>query len=136
MAENTIGILCTDDNVALAESLRCLIEQEPDLRWLGHLVSTDGLIDEVRRHEPDVLLLDLALPGEDPFELMKKMDRLGLAARVLVLSGFISAEYVERAMDSGAWGYVAKDEGPDALIAAIRRVAAGEVAFTSPSRRS
>lgn len=125
-----IGVLCVDDNEAVVSAIRCLVEAENDLHWLGHLESADQLIDSARSLRPTVILLDLDMPGVHPFDAMSQLAREAPDVRVVVVSGYLSDEYIDAAMDAGAWGYVAKSEGPDAIVEAIRRAAQGQVAFS------
>lgn len=124
-----IGILYVDDNTSLAESIRVLIDAASDLKWLGHLPSAEHLAAEVAATSPQIVLLDISMPGPHPLETLEAMVSAGSQVRAIVVSGYVDSDYVMQAMDAGAWGYVGKHESPDAIFDAIRRVARGDVVF-------
>jgi two-component system, NarL family, response regulator DesR len=123
----TIRILCVDDNPAVIEALRLKVSLEPDLAWAGHLESADHLQDEVERAHPDVVLLDVDMPGTDPFEALRAISDAYPDTRTLMFTAHAKGELVDRAVGAGAWGYLLKSEGATALVNAIRRVSLGEV---------
>lgn len=125
----TISILCVDDNPAIAEALRCMIENERGMSWVGHLETADRLTPEAQGLEPDVVLLDLDLPGRPAFDALAELVQIVQDVRVIILSGHMSERLIDQALDAGAWGYVNKNEGPGAVIQAIHRVIAGECVF-------
>ena len=129
MAPGVIGIVCVDDNTAVGEAVRCRIELEPDLRWLAHFYSADELAEHAPRLEPDVVLLDLDMPGKDALEALQELIDACPRTKTIVLSGYVSEDYIDRAIDAGAWGYIAKSEGPEVIITAVRQVMAGQVAL-------
>ena len=125
----TLRVLCVDDNAALIEALRIKLLMEGDILPVGHLLSADGLVDKVCETRPDVVLLDIDMPGADPVAALTALTAAHPDVRTLILSGYIREEYVNRALDAGAWGYVVKSEEPAVIIEALRRVAGGTFAF-------
>lgn len=125
----SISLLCVDDNVPLAEALHCLIDTEPDLEWAGHLESTDRLLEEALSLKPDLVLLDLDLPGPPALEVLDRLVEQLPDTRVVILSGYMSEALLDRAADAGAWGYINKNDGPAALLSGIRRVIDDECVF-------
>jgi DNA-binding NarL/FixJ family response regulator len=122
-----IRVLCVDDNDLVADALGVRLAHAGGFEWLGHLAHADGLADEVERRRPDVVLLDIDMPGPDPFEALTEISRRCAAVRVLMFSGHIqSREVAERAIEAGAWGYLSKHESAEDIVSAIRRVAKGE----------
>lgn len=122
-------VLCVDDSAAVAEAVRCLVESQPNLEWVGHLLTADDLVTEAARLNPDIVLLDLDLPGRPAFEALAELMEREPNTKAIILSGFMSDALVDRAFDAGAWGYVNKNDGPQAIIAAIRRVQQNEFAL-------
>ena len=130
----TIGVLIVDDQALLRGGFRVLVESAPDMTVVGE--AADGLqaVSSVRQHSPDVVLMDVRMPGLDGIEATRRIttDPAGAGCRVLVLTTFDLDEYVYGALRAGASGFVLKDSSPEELLAAIRVVAAGE-ALLAPS---
>lgn len=128
-------VLCVDDCSDTTAMMRVLLDSDPGMACVGCLGSADELLREVRRGpRPDVIVLDATMPGVSPFAAMTELAATFPEVRTIVYSAHDDAAFVDRAMDAGAWGCVSKDVGPEELLAAIRRVAAGEVVV--PGRRS
>ncbi|MCC6678568.1 MAG: response regulator transcription factor [Phycisphaerales bacterium] len=129
MSARIIRVLCVDDHAFLAEGLKARLELEPDLQFAGRLSSADGLVQQVKQLKPDIVLLDIEMPGADPFEAADDIRRQCPDTRVVFLSAFIRDHYINSAFKAGAWGYFSKSDDPDALAEGIRRAAHGEFAF-------
>jgi two-component system response regulator NreC len=129
MEERKIRVLCVDDHAFLVDGLRARFALEPDIECVGRLDRADELLAETRKLHPDIVLLDIEMPGADPFEATDELRRLAPGSRVVILSAYVRDHYIQAAFKAGAWGYFSKSEDPDAIVAGIRRVAAGEVAF-------
>jgi DNA-binding NarL/FixJ family response regulator len=121
-------VLCVDDHAFLVEGLRVRLESEPDLEFAGHLERADHLVEEVRRRRADVVLIDIEMPGTEPFEALQDLSRQCPDARAIILSAFVRDHYIDAAYRAGAWGYLCKSDPPEAVIDGIRRVARGESA--------
>lgn len=128
---DSIRVLCIDDNDLVAAALAVKLQAQPNIVWLGHRPSADSLIADVRVLQPHIVLLDLDMPGQDPLAAMKSAVDAGLTARMVVLSGHVSLELIDRAIAAGAWGYVSKSDGDSAVLDAIRKVASGEFALSA-----
>jgi len=129
MNSRTIRVLCVDDNQALVDALRIKLAAERDIEAVGHLLSADELVEAVERMQPDIVLLDLDMPGRDPLAALSELAVTHPHVRTIILSGYVREDFINRALDAGAWGYVAKGEEPDVIVAALRRVASGNFAF-------
>jgi DNA-binding NarL/FixJ family response regulator len=127
-----ITVLCVDDNPEVAEAIKLALQSVPDIEFVGCLSEAGALVDEACRTSPDVVLLDIDMPGKNPFEAMNELSGTCPDVRVLMYSGHIRMELIDRALENGAWGYVAKSDELSALLAAIRRAARGEFTL-SPS---
>jgi DNA-binding NarL/FixJ family response regulator len=131
MMKKSIRILCVDDHAFLVEGLRTRFELEDDLDCVGRLASADGLVHEAKRLTPDIVLLDIDMPGPDPFEAITDLQRHCPACRVVMLSAFVRDHYISSAFKAGAWGYFSKNEEAAEIIDGIRTVAQGRVAMGS-----
>jgi NarL family two-component system response regulator YdfI len=125
-----IPIVIADDHAVLRESLAALLETQKDFKVVGKAGSGSEALEQVNRHHPGVLLLDLFMPGGDGFEVLRTLDRAGSRVASVVLTGSESQPDYVQVVRLGARGLVLKGEGPERLFAAIRSVASGELAFT------
>lgn len=128
------AVLCIDDNEWIGESLMRMLRREEGFVWKGWLPSEDGIWEKLAESPHAVVLLDIDVPGQDSFMLVERIAARCPQARVLMLSGHVQPQLVDRAIAAGAWGYVSKNEETSAILEALRQVAAGRVAF-SPSVR-
>jgi two-component system response regulator DesR len=129
MPADGIRVLCVDDNAALVQALQVRLSHEPDIITVGHLLSADGLLEEVAQREPNIVLLDLDMPGRDAMLALRELSATYSNVRTVILSGYVREDLINRALDAGAWGYIAKSEDPDVIVDALRRVAGGSFAF-------
>lgn len=125
-----IRILCVDDNQYVAEAMGVKFGRARGLKWLGWLPTADALVAAVQRERADVVVVDVDMPGPDPLVAVAELRDRFPETRTLVFSGHVRFELVERALEAGAWGYVSKNDGEDALIQAVRDVMAGELALS------
>ncbi len=128
---NKIRIVIADDHAVLRESLAALLATQPDFEVVGKASNGGEALWHVRQTHPDVLVLDLFMPGADGFEVLRTLERNQLRVASVVLTGSdTEADYVQ-VVRLGARGLVLKGDDPQKLFAAIRNVAAGELAFSN-----
>ncbi|WP_418956286.1 response regulator [Streptomyces tritici] len=127
MADRTIRVLLVDDHQVVRRGLRTFLEVQDDIEVVGE--AADGAEGVARAEElrPDVVLMDVKMPGMDGIEALRKLRELANPAKVLVVTSFTEQRTVVPALRAGASGYVYKDVDPDALAGAIRSVHAGHV---------
>jgi DNA-binding NarL/FixJ family response regulator len=125
-----IRILCVDDHAFVVEGLQARLGTEPDLEVIGSLDKADELTAKVAEFRPDVVLLDVDMPGRDAFEAIEDLLRSSPEVRVVLLSGYIRDTYLDAAVKAGAWGYLSKQDPPASIATAIRDVVSGRVAFS------
>ena len=130
-----VRVLCVDDNDLVAEAIGRKLTLAGGFTWLGRLCEADELIEETRRLRPHVVLLDIDMPGADPFEMLAQLTRESPDTAVLMLSGHVRIDLIERAIEAGALGYVSKNEATHTLIDAIQRAAHGEFVLGPEARR-
>jgi DNA-binding NarL/FixJ family response regulator len=121
-----IRVMLVDDHAVLRSGLRLLIESHPGMRVIGEAGSRTDALAVAEREQPDIILLDLNLPGTDGYELLPDLLHAVRGARVLILTGETDLEAHVRALRLGAIGVVLKEKAPEVLIKAIRGVYAGE----------
>jgi DNA-binding NarL/FixJ family response regulator len=129
-----ISLYCIDDNDFIAEALMRRLRDSTDLRWAGWSSSPDALVALLPDRAPDVLLLDIDIPGQDTFALVRRLTLEAPALRVIFFSGHVRASYIDRAFEAGAWGYASKNDDTAELLQGVRAVARGEV-YLSPEAR-
>jgi two-component system NarL family response regulator len=121
-----IRVMVVEDHFVVRVGLVEVIHSQPDMAVVAEAKNGLDAIDLFRRHSPDVVLMDLRIPGLDGLGAMTSILEEWPAARIVVLSTFGGEEDIIRAIRAGARGYYLKDVGGEELIAAIRAVHAGE----------
>ena len=125
-ANGDIRLLCVDDNVEVLGAMGLLFDGSNGIKVVGCITDARVLDAEIARQQPDVVALDLFIPGQDSLELMRSAKEKHPLVHFLVLSADDSDEHVERALAKGATGYELKDGNFERLARAIRVVARGE----------
>jgi two-component system response regulator NreC len=126
MAE-PIKILLVDDHAMFRAGIRALIEAEDRMEVIGEASSGDEAVDRVRELKPDLVVMDLAMPGSNGLEATRRISALGLDTSVLVLTVHAEEEYLVPVVEAGASGYLTKTSADTDLLEAIRVVARGQV---------
>lgn len=133
-SEPSIAVLCVDDNTLLIEAVAAMLRSTPGFSFVGHLPSADRLTETARASRPAVVLLDLDMPGKDPFDAIRELSVAAPEVRIIIFSGHVRRDLLDRAIDAGAWGYVSKSDGELALLDGIRGVVGGEFALSPEVR--
>jgi len=120
-------IFLVDDHPVLRDGLRRLLEAESDLHVCGEAESARKAIDRIEDASPELIIIDISLPGPSGIELIKGLKARFPKLRMLVLSMHDEALYAERALRAGAKGYVMKQAPTEYLLTAVRRVLMDEV---------
>ena len=131
----TIRVVLVDDHAVLRSGLEQLLSGEPDLEVVGTAADGAAALEEVRRTRPDVVLMDLQMPGTDGVSATRQIVAEG-GPDVLVLTSFSDADRIVAALDAGAVGYLLKDADPDDIIEGVRAVARGESPLHPRAARS
>jgi two-component system response regulator NreC len=121
----TLRVLVVDDHAVVRSGLRKVLEAEPDLEVVGEAGTAERAIFETIALKPDVVLLDVVMPGKSGIEVIPDVLRHGDGAKVVVLSMQDDSRYVREAFAAGASGYVLKEAADAEVVAAVREVAAG-----------
>lgn len=120
-----IRLLLVDDQKLMREGLRTLLELEPDLKVVGQAEDGEAALGAYAAHQPDVVLMDIRMPGMDGVEATWRLRERWPQARVIILTTFDDDEYVFEGLRAGALGYLLKDVSGQELAEAVRTVAAG-----------
>jgi DNA-binding NarL/FixJ family response regulator len=121
-----ISVLIVDDQDLVREGLRMLLEAEPDLAVAGEAGTGSQALAQARLLDPDVILMDVRMPGMNGIEATTRLVQAGSRARILMLTTFNLDEYVYHALKAGASGFLLKDASRERLTGAVRAVSTGE----------
>lgn len=122
-----ITLVLADDHPLLLDGMESLFRLEKDFKVAARCVNGEETVRAVRKHKPDILVLDIRMPGRDGISVLREMSKEKLPTRSVVLTGAISEEEVGEAVRLGARGLVLKELAPKLLVQCIRRVHAGEL---------
>jgi DNA-binding NarL/FixJ family response regulator len=127
-----IRVLIADDQALVRGGFRSILDGQDDIEIVGEAEDGAEAVEAAARLRPDVVLMDVRMPGVDGIEATRRIVALGLDARVLVLTTFDVDDYVYEAMKAGASGFLLKTAPPRQLAEAVRTIAAGD-ALLAPS---
>ncbi len=130
-ATRPISVLLVDDHAVVREGYRRLLERDDNLTVIGEAASIADALQLDGALRPDVIVLDIALPGVSGIEILRRLVARRPEARVLMFSMYQDGIYATHAMSAGAYGYLSKASAPDLLVSAVRTVADGR-RFISP----
>jgi len=128
----SVSILLADDQAMLRLGFRLVLEAENDMRVVGEAGDGKAAVSMTAALRPDVVLMDVRMPGMDGIEATRRIVAAGTATRVLILTTFDLDEYAYEGLRAGASGFLLKDVPPAELLSAIRAVASGD-AVVAPS---
>jgi len=123
---DTISLLITDDHALVRQGIRAFLELQPDLIVLGEADSGEAAVRMAAELVPDVVLMDLVMPGIGGVEATRQLKQVSPHTQVIVLTSYHEDEYIFPALRAGALSYVLKDVGPDELADTVRKAARGE----------
>jgi DNA-binding NarL/FixJ family response regulator len=121
-----IRVVLADDHAGIRRGISLLLQEPMDVLLVGEASEGQAALDLVENVSPDVLLVDASLPPTSGPEIARELNRAKSLCRVLLMSVSLEKRIILEARESGAWGYIIKDEVPELLITAIREVARGE----------
>jgi DNA-binding NarL/FixJ family response regulator len=121
-----ITVILADDHAILRDGLRFLLEAAGDIKIISMAANGQEAIDQARQHCPDVIVMDISMPVMSGIEATKHICKICENTKVAILSMHHTTEYVQRALEAGAVGYLLKDSAGSELVAAIRALNAGK----------
>jgi DNA-binding NarL/FixJ family response regulator len=125
-----ITVLLVDDNGSVRKSLRSLLEREDDIKLVATATNGIEAIEKARSYSPDVAIIDISMPLMDGIEATEHIRECCRVTRVIMLTAYDDPEYVQRALEVGAKGYVLKDAAGEDLLEAIRIIQRGNHYFS------
>jgi len=126
VSTDKIKVLIVDDHQVVRQGLRTFLELHDDMAVVGEAGNGSAALEMIRRLEPDIVLMDLVMPGLDGIAATRQAMALGTRTQVIALTSFAEDDKVFPAIEAGASSYLLKDVSPDALVEAIRAVHRGE----------
>jgi two-component system, NarL family, response regulator DegU len=131
LAMKLIRLLIVDDHPIIRKGISDVLSQAADLKIIAETGNGEEAVRLAEELKPDVILLDMEIDGMSGLLVAQKLQKEGSPARILALSAHTDQEYVQELLQSGAAGYLCKDELPDLILSAVRGVARGETGWVS-----
>jgi two-component system invasion response regulator UvrY len=125
--KNKIKVILVDDHAVVRAGFRMLLSTESDIEVIAEAERGEAACQLYLEQQPDVMVLDLSMPGIGGLESIRRICNRDINARILVFSVHDEIVYVDRAMKAGAKGYITKNSAPGILAAAIQKIAQGEI---------
>ena len=125
-----IRVVIADDHRIVRRGIKEILEDEGDIVIVGDVGTGAQVLDLVRGHDVDILLLDIAMPDGGGLEILEQVHRIKPNLRVLILTMYSEEQFAVRALRAHAYGYLTKQSAPEELIEAIRTIAQGEKYIT------
>lgn len=125
----SIRVLLVDDHAVVREGYRRLIEKHPGIEVVAEADSAASGYQAFKAAQPDVVVIDISMPGRGGIDLVRQLRQLDSSARILIFSMHASATYAQQAFRAGARGYVTKSSPPEILVSAIKDVYTGRPAL-------
>jgi DNA-binding NarL/FixJ family response regulator len=119
-------VVIADDHVMVRQNIRKILNKSADIEVIGEASNGMEALDLVEDLAPDVLLLDMEMPVMNGIEVVEELAAANSPVRVLVLSAYNDRYYIDGVLQHGAAGYLIKDEAPQAILEAVRKVARGK----------
>ncbi len=131
-----IRVMLADDHAVVRAGYRFLLENVQDIEVVAEAASGEEALAQFEQVNPDVLVIDLTMPGIGGMEAIRRLRALRPEAKILVFSMHENAALVEHALQAGVSGYISKNSSPESLVTAVRRIAAGNIYIDSELAQS
>lgn len=130
-SQRSIRVLVVDDHAVIRQGLRMLLESRSEIEVIGDCENGREALLAVERHRPDVVLMDVVMPGLNGIEATRQIRKASSSTRVVILSGFVDEEQIMSALRSGASGYLVKNSDVSELVLAIQTVHRGNQYYSA-----
>ncbi len=127
----TIRVVLADDHPLMRRGICCMLNKKEDIEVVGEARDGYEALSLVHDLNPDVLLLDMEMPGLQGMEVAKELEAAGSSVPILALSAYDDKQYILGILATGAAGYLTKEELPETIVSAVRGVARGESGWVS-----
>jgi DNA-binding NarL/FixJ family response regulator len=124
--ETSLRVVIADDQALVRAGFRLILEEVGGFQVVGEAADGEQAIAAVRRHRPDLVLMDVRMPNLDGIEATRRIVSAGASCRIVILTTFDLDEHVFAALRAGASGFLLKDVSPEQLVASLRMLAGGE----------
>ena len=129
---SAVTILLADDHTLFRQGVRSLLEKQADIKVIGEAANGQHTLELVRKLKPDLVLLDISMPGLSGLDVIARIKKINPPTKVLILSMYENEDYLYRALRAGACGYILKKVAASDLLSSIEAAQTGEV-YLSPS---
>jgi DNA-binding NarL/FixJ family response regulator len=126
-----ISVVIADDHPITRAGIRKFLEKAPDIEVVGEASDGESALSLVKEFKPDVLLLDMEMPGKKGLDVARELQEAGSPVKILALSTYDDKQYIFGLLSTGAAGYLVKDEVPQTIVEAVRGVAQGQQGWIS-----
>ncbi|MGK9476809.1 response regulator [Melioribacter sp. OK-6-Me] len=120
-----LTIYIADDHSLIREGIKNLIKHESGMKVIGETGNPFDIIDDILKLKPDIVILDLAMPGKSGLDVLKDIKNISPKTKVLVMTMMPEDQFAKRTLKAGASGYITKDSAVDEIINAIHKISAG-----------
>lgn len=120
-----IKVLLADDHSIVREGLRKVLEDSNEIEVIAEAANGETALDKAMQYKPDVAVIDISMPGMDGLEVVARLTNYCSGLPVLILTMHDEEQYVIRAIEAGAMGYVTKQSAPEQLVAAVKKIHGG-----------
>jgi len=125
MEQKITNIILVDDHLFLREGLKKILHDESDFKVIGEAIDHSSLLEILKKSIPDIIILDITLPGKNGIDILKDLKQRKISSKVLILSMHPEDRFAIRSFKAGALGYLTKESAPEELVKAIRTVLSG-----------
>jgi len=126
VTDKKLRIILVDDDAVVRTGYRILLENDPALEVVAELESGEEANQQARELNPDIMVMDLSMPGMGGLEAIRRIKAKNPEINILVFTMHDNVSFVEHAMDADASGYITKNNAPNGLIQAVHKIASGE----------
>jgi DNA-binding NarL/FixJ family response regulator len=131
-----IKVFIVDDHYMVIEGIRSLLQNEKNIEWVGHAMNADSCLAFLKNQKPDVILMDISMPGKSGIELCKEVKEKYPTIFILGLSTFNQQSFIEKMLENGASGYLLKNASQEELLEGIQTVMKGKTYLSDEASRS